>query len=66
MRIALNCYGCLSGFNTNNGLRPNSLHKKGFMSAAVRGRGVSSSGGSLIEQTHGSVGWSVAFGLVSD
>lgn len=63
MRIALNCYDCLSGFNTNNSLRPNSPRKKGFMSEAV---GVFSSGGSLIEQTHGSVGWSVALGLVSD
>lgn len=63
MRIAINCYGYLSGFNTNNGLRPNLPHKKGFMSEAV---GVFSSIGSLIEQTHSSVGWSVAFGLVSD
>lgn len=63
MWIALNCYVCLSGVNTNNGLRPNLPHKKGFMSEAV---GVSPSRGSLIEQTHGSVSWSVAFGLVSD
>lgn len=41
MRIALNCYGCLSGFNTNNGLRPNSPDKKGFMSEGVEGGGVS-------------------------
>lgn len=62
MKIALNCYGCLSGFNTNYGLRPNFPHKKGLMSEAVDGggEGVSFSGGSLIEQTHSSVGWSVA------
>lgn len=45
MRIALNCYVCLSGFNTNNGLRPNSPHKKGFMSEAV---GVVGGGGCLL------------------
>lgn len=62
MRTALNWYDYVPGFNTNNGLRPNQPHKKGLMSEAA---GMSSSGGSFIEPTRGSVGWSVAFGLVS-